>query len=1428
MVVIVVRAVLQQVGLVCVDPLLSVLCPPQLLGSRSGTEGFRDGKRALSLERREKHQPSCVSSSPAGWERVPLPTRGCGFAGQVCVSRPARDHSAMGRYKKEPRGDKGKGKGGKPSHRRDPQKNWWDLEYLACQMLRHGRSRSCRGTHDLRGRLRQNGWTTLDEASAALGVTPDDLRQVVAWQRRDKVRVEIEEGWIRALQGHTPDSGLGAEDFHEPVDLPAETVVAHGTHKERIPSILEKGLIASGGGSHEGRLFVHWSTEMFSRGGKHTGVRSGSDAVVVTTVGDLAGINMVKGKEGVVLTGDVPSNRFLRISTYDEEEGTEGELLWSRGEGLAPPSGLPTSDSESSLEIEVIGRPSSSSVARPAVKEEKEGEASDPEREASSPSEESEEEVKEGVEEEARPKELDPPLALDDPRRRSEVRHAYVQKGLSEWSAAPTGAHYPDRADRAALKAKELGAEFDFLYPPPGQEVVHAKVEAIEGKAQNKVAPAPEVKPEEEGSATKEEEGEPRHESRAGAVSSQPSRGRDRGPRAKSFGPSEKQKEKEYDRSRGEIPPTELQEIWSKKPRYTGQRAVEHYLRSAADRELRWQEQAQEGFSNLVSKEAAAPTSGGRDRLESQLRAITVAASSSTALRKRAGRGDEVKNESHYYGKAITEEVPEAKARLEAAEAVEPKATERDSRYEAGIRAGVSARLLKKQARSRKRAAGHRVGERTTLTGARLERERGAPGDDPPGWAHPPPQWDVDDGLDELTYPEGTWICKLCQSANPPDKEQCEGWVKGSACVGTYSEDWASWAPTKAVPKKTGQKKAHTRLEEELQKDAWWCPRCKSGNLCYRVKCYKCSRERPAAKEESSASDDDYGPKRTAATERAAEEFLKKKQEMGLRRHRKRGGAKHKKHSKKKKSAGLPAAGPAVRGSGAVSSKRKKAEVPEAEPSRAKVRGRKKLRRQKVSWKAPRERRSRKKTKRTSRWSKSRKSRNKAAHSDHGNGLGVKQVLAAVSCLVALPVIRETDEVIGTASEAVQEIILEGGQQIRETMTTVSVTCQVITVWFLAMWILNWMQRCSNGNTAATSKAKLVLLDGNTSVWMVGSYKVRFTQSTSSCVCRGFLRNGKCEHVGEAKAALRSLGVLATPALEDRSSPARPSVLDRGRAAMAAPTKGLGLGSCFQGLVEKAKAMNPAKASGERTEEETKTLIAILDQEAAKVRESLSLDSHREDSAVAAVSSRRGASLSGSGDPCRAVHLHDGEFFGWVLQQLEHLGRNGRALVRAYSLDQPAVVQAIKAASERGCMAMVVADKSQARGKTKMQLQALKELQAGGVRVRLLEGLSVNSAYQGDGRSTRTGKKLLGLHHSKSLFLQFNTQEPVVWITYGSCNFTTSSKANRETSVALELSERSGTALQWVASFEECFRDGSTISDFEGPAASATVTAEAQ
>ena len=109
----------------------------------------------------------------------------------------------------------------------------------------------------------------------------------------------------------------------------------------------------------------------------------------------------------------------------------------------------------------------------------------------------------------------------------------------------------------------------------------------------------------------------------------------------------------------------------------------------------------------------------------------------------------------------------------------------------------------------------------------------------------------------------------------------------------------------------------------------------------------------------------------------------------------------------------------------------------------------------------------------------------------NGNSLEAKQFFAACSSLLAIPVIRETDEVIGVVSEAVQDIILERGNQIRETMTTVSMTCQVVTIWFIAVKIINWMQRCRNGNTVVT-EAGLVHLDGDTSLWSVGSHRVRF------------------------------------------------------------------------------------------------------------------------------------------------------------------------------------------------------------------------------------------------------------------------------------------------------------------------------------------------
>ena len=83
---------------------------------------------------------------------------------------------------------------------------------------------------------------------------------------------------IRAAQGHSADSGLTADDFNE-VDLGLEDscLLVHGSFTDRVVSIIEKGLLASGVDSSGGRLFVHWSVNGLDREGQKTGVRQGAD-----------------------------------------------------------------------------------------------------------------------------------------------------------------------------------------------------------------------------------------------------------------------------------------------------------------------------------------------------------------------------------------------------------------------------------------------------------------------------------------------------------------------------------------------------------------------------------------------------------------------------------------------------------------------------------------------------------------------------------------------------------------------------------------------------------------------------------------------------------------------------------------------------------------------------------------------------------------------------------------------------------------------------------------------------------------------------------------------------------------------------------------------------------------------------------------------
>ena len=165
---------------------------------------------------------------------------------------------------------------------------------------------------------------------------------------------------------------------------------------------------------------------------------------------------------------------------------------------------------------------------------------------------------------------------------------------------------------------------------------------------------------------------------------------------------------------------------------------------------------------------------------------------------------------------------------------------------------------------------------------------------------------------------------------------------------------------------------------------------------------------------------------------------------------------------------------------------------------------------------------------------------------------------------------------------------------------------------------------------------------------------------------------------------------------------------------------------------------------------------ALTDKEVAVrkekvVKESLSLDtgSVEEGPEESSLVATKPPPMSGDGDLVKVVFLKDAEAFEWIVTPLSNLGKGSKVAVRAYSFDQPSVVEALKEASTRGVDTSLVSDRSQSSGKTKQQLQVLKELKSSGTKVRLVAGLGVNQAYRGDGRTVRVGSKLQGLHRSK-------------------------------------------------------------------------------
>ncbi|MFI6922917.1 RNA 2'-phosphotransferase [Nonomuraea spiralis] len=141
------------------------------------------------------------------------------------------------------------------------------------------------------------GWVPVDDLLAAASahgfpITPDELRQVVA--ANDKRRYALEDGRIRASQGHSVPVELGLPAVEPPAYL------YHGTVGRFVAAIRREGLRPMG------RHHVHLSPDRETA--VRVGARRGVPVVLVVAAGDLHAIGhrFLRSANNVWLTDHVP------------------------------------------------------------------------------------------------------------------------------------------------------------------------------------------------------------------------------------------------------------------------------------------------------------------------------------------------------------------------------------------------------------------------------------------------------------------------------------------------------------------------------------------------------------------------------------------------------------------------------------------------------------------------------------------------------------------------------------------------------------------------------------------------------------------------------------------------------------------------------------------------------------------------------------------------------------------------------------------------------------------------------------------------------------------------------------------------------------------------------------------------------------------
>lgn len=154
---------------------------------------------------------------------------------------------------------------------------------------------------------KQGGWVEVEDLILKLGITLDELKQIVA--RDNKNRFSFEDKScrrIRANQGHSIEVDLELKRVIPP------DVLYHGTAKRLLESILQKGI------TRRGRHHVHLSRDIESA--KRTGQRHGKPIVIIIDSAKMSqdAISFFLSENNVYLTEQVSPIYFKEICEFED------------------------------------------------------------------------------------------------------------------------------------------------------------------------------------------------------------------------------------------------------------------------------------------------------------------------------------------------------------------------------------------------------------------------------------------------------------------------------------------------------------------------------------------------------------------------------------------------------------------------------------------------------------------------------------------------------------------------------------------------------------------------------------------------------------------------------------------------------------------------------------------------------------------------------------------------------------------------------------------------------------------------------------------------------------------------------------------------------------------------------------------------------